>query len=98
MTASVLARVVQILQERQIPFALIGAAAMAARGVSRSTFDTDLFSIGPSTLDDGMWQALSSLGLRRDCHGQCSPISMRSYPRSQSAAESFGANSGPPDC
>jgi hypothetical protein len=70
MTASILVRVVQILQERQIPFALIGAAAMAARGVSRSTFDTDLFSVGPSTLDDGIWQALKPDGIEVDVrHG-----------------------------
>jgi hypothetical protein len=70
MNQSVLARVVQILQERQIPFALIGAAAMAAHGVSRSTFGTDLFSVGPSTLDVGIWQALDTDGIDVDVrHG-----------------------------
>jgi predicted nucleotidyltransferase len=70
MTASVLARVVQVLQEKQIPFALIGAAAMAAHGVSRSTFDTDLFSVGPSALDDGVWQVLAADGVDVDVrHG-----------------------------
>jgi predicted nucleotidyltransferase len=70
MTASVLGSVVQILEENQIPFALIGAAAMAARGVSRSTFDTDLFSVGPSTLDNSIWQALETDGIEVDVrHG-----------------------------
>jgi predicted nucleotidyltransferase len=70
MTASLLARVVQVLQERQVSFALIGAAAMAAHGVSRSTFDTDLFSVGPSALDDGMWRALVADGIDVDVrHG-----------------------------
>lgn len=66
MTAPVLARVVQVLQQRQIPFALIGAAAMAAHGVSRSTFDTDLFSVGASALDDGVWRALDADGIDVD--------------------------------
>ena len=70
MTTSVLARLVQVLQDRQIPFALIGAAAMAAHGVSRSTFATDLFSVGPSALDDGIWQALATDGIDVDVrHG-----------------------------
>jgi hypothetical protein len=70
MTASVLGSVVQILEENQIPFALIGAAAMAARGVSRSTFDTDLLSVGPSTLDNSIWQALETDGIEVDVrHG-----------------------------
>jgi hypothetical protein len=34
MTASLLARVLEALEEKQIPFALIGAAAMAAHRVS----------------------------------------------------------------
>lgn len=70
MTASLLARVVQTLQERQIPFALIGAAAMAAHGVSRSTFDTDLLSVGSSALDDVVWRALAADGVDVDIrHG-----------------------------
>jgi predicted nucleotidyltransferase len=70
MTASVLARVVQVLQQRQIPFALIGAAAMAAHGVSRSTFDTDLFSVGRSALDDDVWRELIADGIDVDVrHG-----------------------------
>jgi predicted nucleotidyltransferase len=70
MTAPLLARVFQVLQERQISFALIGAAAMAAHGVSRSTFDTDLFSVGPAALDDGIWKALATDGIDVDVrHG-----------------------------
>lgn len=66
MTASVLTRVVQLLQDRQIPFALIGAAAMAAHGVSRSTFDTDLFCVGASALRDDVWQELIKDGIDVD--------------------------------
>ncbi|HEX4354700.1 MAG TPA: nucleotidyltransferase [Polyangiales bacterium] len=70
MTESLLARVVHVLEEKQIGFALIGAAAMAARGVSRSTYDTDLFSVGPRVLDDSMWQALAVDGIDVDVrHG-----------------------------
>ena len=51
MTEPLLVRVVRALEERGIPFALIGAAAMAAHGVSRSTYGTDLFSVGSTALD-----------------------------------------------
>lgn len=65
-----LARVVEVLERSEIPFALIGAAAMAAHGVSRSTYDTDLFSVGKSALDDSLWQALVVDGIDVDVrHG-----------------------------
>lgn len=60
MKGSLLARVVHVLEARQIPFALIGAAAMAAHGVSRATQDTDLFSVGPSVLEPAVWEALAN--------------------------------------
>jgi hypothetical protein len=63
---SLLARVVQVLDENQIPFALIGAAAMAAHGVSRSTYDTDLFSVGPAALDPKLWGPLTADGIDVD--------------------------------
>ena len=63
MTEPLLARVVGVLEERGIPFALIGAAAMAAHGVSRSTYDTDLFSVGSTALDPAVWSALSADGV-----------------------------------
>jgi hypothetical protein len=39
---SLLAEVLQLLERERVPHALIGAAAMAVRGVSRSTADVDL--------------------------------------------------------
>lgn len=66
MTTSLLDHVVRILQDSQIPFALIGAAAMAAHGVSRSTYDTDFFSVGPAALDPVIWKALGTSGVRVD--------------------------------
>jgi predicted nucleotidyltransferase len=70
MTESLLARVVQVLEQAEIPFALIGAAAMAAHGVSRSTYDTDLFSVGPSALATKVWEALAAAGVDVDIrHG-----------------------------
>lgn len=63
MSERLLARVVGVLEEPKIPFALIGAAAMAAHGVSRSTYDTDLFSVGSTVLDAAVWSALSAEGV-----------------------------------
>ena len=46
------------LRERQAPFAVIGAAAMAARGVSRSTGDLDLLTLERACLDPAYWAEL----------------------------------------
>jgi hypothetical protein len=43
-----------LLRQRRIPFALVGAAAMAVRGVSRSTRDVNLLDI---IVGRGAWQA-----------------------------------------
>jgi len=48
--------VVELLADRLIPFATIGAAALARHGVSRSTFDVDLLTTDPRTLDASLWQ------------------------------------------
>jgi predicted nucleotidyltransferase len=70
MTERLLHRVVRVLEGRGIHFALIGAAAMAAHGVSRSTYDTDLFSVGPSALDSDLWTAIAAEGAHVDLrHG-----------------------------
>lgn len=45
-------RVVDLLVRRDIPHALIGAAALAARGVARSTFDIDLLKEGSPALNN----------------------------------------------
>jgi hypothetical protein len=40
-----------------VRFALIGAAAMAAHGVSRSTLDQDLLVMDPRVLDAAFWKS-----------------------------------------
>jgi predicted nucleotidyltransferase len=52
------ADVASILRRRRIPFAMIGAAAMAVHGVSRSTADVDLLTMDVSCLDGTMWREL----------------------------------------
>jgi hypothetical protein len=54
------ARVSAVLRARGIPFALVGAGALAARGVARSTFDLDLFTTVPAPLDAHFWADLSA--------------------------------------
>jgi predicted nucleotidyltransferase len=53
---SLLAHVAERLEAERVPFVLIGAAAMAAHGVSRSTADLDLFTTDPRLLDGAFWQ------------------------------------------
>jgi hypothetical protein len=48
-----------ILRGSGIAHALIGAAALAAHGISRSTLDQDLLAMDTRTLDAGLWQPLS---------------------------------------
>ncbi len=59
-------RVMTALDERGIPHALIGAAALAASGVARSTLDLDLLTLDPRILDQEMWSSLRSAGVDID--------------------------------
>jgi hypothetical protein len=55
---TLLARTHALLERKRISHALIGAAAMALRGVSRSTMDVDLLATDPSCLDAETWRTL----------------------------------------
>jgi len=57
---TLLARVTTFLAEQQIASALIGAAALAAHGVSRSTLDQDLLVTDVRVLAVSFWQALAA--------------------------------------
>ncbi len=59
---SLLAAVTARLDAAGIPYALIGAAAMAVRGVSRATADIDLLTIDLRVLHGAMWESLESEG------------------------------------
>lgn len=59
-------RVCASLGAAGIAHALIGAAALAARGVARSTFDIDLLVADGRVLDRAQWRALADQGLRID--------------------------------
>ena len=50
--------VAAVLRHERIPFALIGAAAMAVHGVSRSTADVDLLVVNRRCLQPGFWTGL----------------------------------------
>ena len=49
-----------------MPHCLIGAAALAAHGVSRSTRDLDLLVVGPAALEDATWATLEAAGVSVD--------------------------------
>lgn len=59
---SLLAEVVSVLEREGVPFALIGAAALAVRGVSRSTADVDLLCVEASILRSGAWAGFAARG------------------------------------
>ena len=54
---SLLRRAAAYLAGRDIAHALIGAAALAIHGVSRSTLDQDLLVVDGRVLDTGLWTA-----------------------------------------
>ncbi len=54
------------LTARSVPHALVGAAALAVHGVSRSTFDADLFTTAGNVLSSGAWGALLERGVKVD--------------------------------
>jgi hypothetical protein len=56
-------RVARQLDAEGIPHALIGAAALAAAGVARSTFDVDLLTIDDRALDHTVWDPLRQTGV-----------------------------------
>ena len=63
-------QVIALLRDRSISTALIGAEALAIRGVSRATLDRDLMTTDPHVLDEKLWKALSETGVRIDIrHG-----------------------------
>lgn len=49
-------RVVSILNDAGVAHALIGAAALAAAGVARSTLDLDLLTLDARVLDPAFWR------------------------------------------
>lgn len=60
---SLLALTLAHLARRRIPHALIGAGAMALRGVSRATLDLDLLVTDRACLKDETWDALRVAGV-----------------------------------
>ncbi len=62
MTPALLAAVVSLLDRAGIRCALIGAAALAARGVARSTFDLDLLTTDLRALEANIWRELIDTG------------------------------------
>jgi len=65
-----LPRVVEVLSNEHISFVVIGASAMAAHGVSRSTIDIDLLTIDVRVLKPATWSSLISQGFDIDIrHG-----------------------------
>lgn len=63
---TVLDRVSALLDARGVPHALIGAAALAAAGVARSTFDVDLLVVDDSVLRDDFWDGFRAAGVAVD--------------------------------
>jgi len=51
-------RVAAVLDQHRISHALIGAAALAARGIARSTYDIDLLTTDLRALDPRVWVTL----------------------------------------
>lgn len=61
---SLLGGVCELLDSKSVPFALVGAAALAIRGVSRSTFDLDLLTTDAITLQESTWDPFANRGDR----------------------------------
>ena len=57
-----LAAIAERLRGAGVPFAVIGAAAMSARGFPRQTLDVDLFTTARGVLGEAFWQGLPRRG------------------------------------
>jgi hypothetical protein len=62
-TVSLLSTIAAALENAGIPYALVGAAAMAVHGVSRSTLDQDLLVTDRRALDPGLWRTLAGVAV-----------------------------------
>lgn len=60
---TLLERVASHLATEGVPHAVIGAAALAAAGISRSTFDVDLLTTDRRILDAAFWRPLRAADL-----------------------------------
>ena len=60
---SLLDRVAAVLDRAGARYAVIGASAMAAHGVARSTHDTDVLTVADACLDAGLWAPLADAGV-----------------------------------
>ena len=60
---TLLDRVTAILDRAGVRYAVIGAWAMAAHGVARSTYDIDLLALAKSCLDYALWTPLADAGV-----------------------------------
>ena len=60
---SLIERIASALDQAGARYAVIGAAAMAARGVGRSTRDVDLLTLSTVGLDEAWWTPLSEQGV-----------------------------------
>jgi len=63
MTASLLSTIAGALEEAGIAYALVGAAALAVHGVSRSTIDQDLLVTDRRALDPDLWRTLTGVSV-----------------------------------
>jgi len=63
MTASLLSLVADLLERAAIPYALVGAAALAVHGVSRSTVAQHLLVTDRRPLDPGLWGTLTGVSV-----------------------------------
>ena len=62
---TLLEHVTRVLRHEDVDFALIGAAALAAHGVSRSTVDIDLLVVDPRVLSLTFTDATVAVDVRR---------------------------------
>ena len=60
---TLLDRVHRLLSAQQVAHALVGAAALAARGIARSTYDIDLLTTDRRVLDTAFWSELEKGGV-----------------------------------
>jgi len=60
-----IARVAAALDAHGVPYAVVGAAALAAHGVARSMFDLDLLTTSTSALERELWTMVAADGATR---------------------------------
>lgn len=80
-------QVIALFHRENIPYALIGASALAVHGIPRSTYDIDLLTTSARVLEPSLWEQLSAHDVSVDVRAGDAADPLRGVIRLQRASD-----------